>query len=126
VVGQDQALCAQGVDRINQGAQIGRIVQLQIRLLVDQLAQSEITLEVTPRALQAIANEGYDPLYGARPLKRVIQQRIQNPLATELLKGDVGAGRGVRIDYEQDGFTFAHFAPQTDQSDASQTAETIA
>ncbi|MFM8252603.1 MAG: ATP-dependent chaperone ClpB [Planctomycetota bacterium] len=92
--------------------QIGRIVQLQVRLLVDQLAQSEVVLDVTPRALQAIAHEGYDPAFGARPLKRVIQQRIQNPLATELLRGDVGAGRGVRVDFQQDGFTFEHFLPQ--------------
>jgi ATP-dependent Clp protease ATP-binding subunit ClpB len=101
--------------------QIGRIVQLQIRLLIDQLAQSEVVLDVTPRALQAIANEGYDPAFGARPLKRVIQQRIQNPLATELLRGDVGAGRGVRVDFQQDGFTFELFSPQTEAT-APQTA----
>ena len=85
--------------------QIGRIVDLQLDLLRDQLAAREISLEVTDRARQAISNEGYDPMYGARPLKRVIQQRIQNPLATEILKGNVAEGGGVRIDYDGD-FTF--------------------
>jgi ATP-dependent Clp protease ATP-binding subunit ClpB len=61
---------------------------------------------VTDRALKAIAAEGYDPAYGARPLKRVIQQRIQNPLATELLKGTIQEGHGVRIDYGGEDFTF--------------------
>ena len=91
--------------------QIGRIVQLQIEHLSQQLAAQNVTLAVTPKAMQAIGNEGYDPTYGARPLKRVIQQRIQNPLATEILKGDLPEGGGVRIDFEQDGFIFTNFEP---------------
>jgi ATP-dependent Clp protease ATP-binding subunit ClpB len=63
-------------------------------------------LEVTEAARNHIAAEGYDPTYGARPLKRIIQQRLQNPLATELLRGDYAEGATVRIDYVADGFTF--------------------
>ena len=57
-----------------------------------QLAEKGIRLEVTNAALSAIAEEGYDPTYGARPLKRVIQQRMQNPLAVEMLKQEFGEG----------------------------------
>ena len=66
--------------------QIHDIVRIQTRLLARRLAGAGITLEITPAAMDAIAEEGYDPLYGARPLKRVIQQRIENALAVELLK----------------------------------------
>ncbi|MGN6136767.1 MAG: ATP-dependent chaperone ClpB, partial [Aureliella sp.] len=84
--------------------QIHDIVGLQLKRLEKQLAANNIEMEVTPRAVQAIADEGYDPAYGARPLKRVIQRRIQNPLATELLKGHIAEGGRVRIDYVNDGF----------------------
>ncbi|MFO0902938.1 MAG: ATP-dependent chaperone ClpB [Pirellulales bacterium] len=86
--------------------QISRIVQFQIKRLVDQLEAQGIKLEVTPRALAALAAEGYDPTYGARPLKRVIQQRIQNVLASELLRGTVKEGGGMVVDHHDDGFTF--------------------
>ncbi len=57
-------------------------------------------------ALAALAEEGFDPSYGARPLKRVIQQRLQNPLAAELLRGEFGEGSLVRIDHRDGEFTF--------------------
>ncbi|HUE71017.1 MAG TPA: ATP-dependent chaperone ClpB [Pirellulaceae bacterium] len=90
--------------------QIGRIVDLQLKRLEDQLAQQEVTIEVTPAARKQIAIEGYDPVYGARPLKRIIQQRLQNPLATEILRGRIPPGSGVRIDYEGEEFSFAPMA----------------
>ncbi len=93
--------------------QIGRIVQLQVKRLAKQLELQGIELDVTPRALAAVASEGYDPQYGARPLKRVIQQRIQNPLASELLRGSIQEGQGVRVDHLEDGYTFAPFTPAT-------------
>ena len=65
----------------------------------EQLEQHGMALEVTDAALDEIAREGYDPTYGARPLKRVIQQQMQNPLATEILKGRFGEGVTVRVDY---------------------------
>ncbi|MEX2560213.1 MAG: ATP-dependent chaperone ClpB, partial [Pirellulales bacterium] len=83
-----------------------RIVELQVERLRKQLAQNDMTLEVTPAALDEIAAAGYDPVYGARPLKRVIQQRIQNPLATEILKGTLSAESGVRVDFRDGEFTF--------------------
>ena len=85
---------------------IHKIVGLQVERLKKMMAQKEIELEVTDRAINAIALEGYDPTYGARPLKRVIQQRLQNPLAVELLKKDSVAGTRVRIDFMDGEFTF--------------------
>ena len=69
---------------------------------------------VTDAARKAISDEGYDPLYGARPLKRVIQQRLQNPLATEILKGNIPAGSGVRIDFAGEEYTFTPMAAPPD------------
>jgi ATP-dependent Clp protease ATP-binding subunit ClpB len=86
--------------------QIRRIVGLQVERLGRQLESHGMKLEVTAEAMDAIAREGYDPTYGARPLKRVIQQQIQNPLASEILKGRFGEGVTVRVDFREDGFTF--------------------
>jgi ATP-dependent Clp protease ATP-binding subunit ClpB len=64
-------------------------------------------LTVTDKAVNAIATEGYDPAYGARPLKRAIQQRIQNPLAVELLKRETNTGgEAVTVDYADGEFIF--------------------
>ena len=81
-------------------AQIHRIVELQLELLRKQLHERQIELEFTPAVVEHIAEVGYDPAYGARPLKRVIQRELQNPLATELLKGNVVEGGAVRVDVE--------------------------
>ena len=86
--------------------QIRHIVTLQIERLQRQLAQSDLRLEVTEAAINEIAARGYDPTYGARPLKRVIQQQIQNPLATELLRGQFAEGSLIRVDFRHDDFTF--------------------
>ncbi|HEX7378375.1 MAG TPA: ATP-dependent chaperone ClpB [Pirellulales bacterium] len=83
-----------------------RIVQIQVDRLQKQLAGHDIQLQVTAAALDEIAKLGYDPSYGARPLKRVIQQQIQNPLATEILKGTLGPETGVRVDYRAGEFVF--------------------
>jgi ATP-dependent Clp protease ATP-binding subunit ClpB len=63
-------------------------------------------LEVTEAARNEIANRGYDPAMGARPLKRVIQNELQNPLATELLKGQFPEDSTIKIDYDGTDFTF--------------------
>ncbi len=84
--------------------EIGQIVDLQIELLARRLAEQELELVVTPAARHAIGDEGYDPVYGARPLKRVIQQRIANPMATEILKGDLSGRRGIRVDFDGEQF----------------------
>jgi len=85
-----------------------KIVDLQIKSLRKQLGRAGITLEITDQALDALAAQGYDPIYGARPLKRVIQQKLQNALATELLRGEFKEGSIVRVDVRGDEFMFAH------------------
>jgi ATP-dependent Clp protease ATP-binding subunit ClpB len=86
--------------------QIRKVVELQVKLLSKQLLKQGITLSVSEAALNEIAVEGYEPAFGARPLKRVIQQRLLNPLSTELLKGEISGEQGVRIDYRDGEFLF--------------------
>ena len=86
---------------------IRRIVEIQMKRLVGQAEKAGIGLEYSEASLDEIARLGYDPVFGARPLKRVIQQQLQNALATELLSGKFPEGSRVRIDFVQDGFTFA-------------------
>jgi ATP-dependent Clp protease ATP-binding subunit ClpB len=84
--------------------EIRQIVDLQLTILEKRLESNFLTLVVTEAARAAIAEEGYDPVYGARPLKRVIQQRIANPLATELLKNSGSGEREVSVDFVDDSF----------------------
>ncbi len=86
--------------------QIGAIVDIQLGRLRQRLAQRGITLEMTPEAVRAIAEEGFDPTFGARPLKRVIQQRIENAMATRLLTGEIGDGDHVVVRFVGMSFTF--------------------
>jgi ATP-dependent Clp protease ATP-binding subunit ClpB len=86
--------------------EIRKIVTLQVKHLDAQLEQHGIRLEVTEAALDTIAEKGYDPTFGARPLKRVIQQYVQNPLAVELLKQELPEGCAVRVDSDGDTFSF--------------------
>jgi ATP-dependent Clp protease ATP-binding subunit ClpB len=76
---------------------IEAIAGIQLKGLQSRLAKMDISLELTPDALAAIANVGYDPVYGARPLKRAIQQEIENPLAKEILAGKFVAGDTVHV-----------------------------
>ena len=87
-------------------AQIRKIVTLQLAGLSSRLQQSGLSLEVTDAAIDQIADSGYDPTYGARPLKRVIQREIQNPLATSILKAQYDEGTTIRADFDGDRFTF--------------------
>jgi ATP-dependent Clp protease ATP-binding subunit ClpB len=82
------------------------IVDIQLRRLSDLLAQQQIKLEVTPAAKAQLADEGYDRTYGARPLKRTIQRRLQDPLAMELLQSRFVAGDTVRVDAEHGEYRF--------------------
>jgi ATP-dependent Clp protease ATP-binding subunit ClpB len=75
-----------------------RIVDIQIRHLHDLLAERHIGLELSDVARQHLADAGYDPVYGARPLKRVIQREVQDPLALALLRGEFTEGDTVRVD----------------------------
>ena len=85
---------------------IRRIVMIQVERLVSQAAKAGITLDCTEAAIDEIARLGYDPVYGARPLKRAIQQQLQNELARELLSGKFPEGSSVKVDFVQDGFVF--------------------
>ncbi len=93
-----------------QVGQITQIARLQTKELRRLLADRELKLEVTDEAIDALAAEGYDPLYGARPLRRVLQRRIENPLSTELLEGRFPEGSIIRVSYEDGQFRFSHVA----------------
>jgi ATP-dependent Clp protease ATP-binding subunit ClpB len=86
-----------------------RIVDLQIAAVARLLAERKLGLEVTPAAKQLIVDEGYDPVYGARPLKRAVQRLLQNPLALAVLEGKYAEGDVVRADRAKEGtaLTFA-------------------
>ncbi len=81
-------------------AHVKSIASIQLKNLSARLAQMEMTLEVSDAALAEIANAGFDPIYGARPLKRAIQSEIENPLAKEILNGNFVAKDTVRVDYK--------------------------
>lgn len=83
-------------------AQMGAIVDIQIGRLEALLAGRKMTLEITPGARDFLAGEGYDPVYGARPLKRTIQRRLQNPLAQMILDGRLRDGAHIRVTAEGD------------------------
>ncbi|MBL8811134.1 MAG: ATP-dependent chaperone ClpB [Planctomycetaceae bacterium] len=87
--------------------EIREIVDLQLKKLSSTLEKNGYRLEVSESARQLLASEGYDPTYGARPLKRVIQQRLQNSLANELLAGNFTSGDTIMIDAARDGFVFS-------------------
>jgi ATP-dependent Clp protease ATP-binding subunit ClpB len=87
-------------------AQIGEIVEIQLARLRKLLAERKLGLELTSAARAALGEEGYDPVYGARPLKRAIQQRIQNPLALQLLQGGFREGDTILVDAGEGGFSF--------------------
>ncbi|WP_289284333.1 MULTISPECIES: ATP-dependent chaperone ClpB [unclassified Methylophaga] len=89
-----------------QQAQIRAIAEIQLSHLRARLAEREMKLMLSDEALDLIASEGFDPVYGARPLKRVIQQEIENPLAQDLLSGKFSAGDTVNIDVEADKLVF--------------------
>jgi ATP-dependent Clp protease ATP-binding subunit ClpB len=80
--------------------QIAEIVDLQLGRLRERLAERRIELELTDAAKEALVEAGWDPAYGARPLKRAIQRLVENPLALRLLEGDFGEGDTIRVDAE--------------------------
>ena len=84
--------------------QIRKIVVLQIEKLEQQLVENHYRLNISERAIDAISNEGYDPVYGARPLKRVIQRRLQNKIATELLRREENDGGSIHVDFIEDDY----------------------
>jgi len=86
--------------------QLGEIVELQLERLRERLADRGLKLELTDDAKQAIGDAGWDPTYGARPLKRAIQRLLENPLALRLLEGDFGEGDTIRVDAQNSDLVF--------------------
>jgi ATP-dependent Clp protease ATP-binding subunit ClpB len=93
--------------------QLTRIVDVQLEHLRKRLASRNIKLDVTAEAERLLADEGYDPTYGARPLKRVIQQRLENPIASRILRGEFGDGDVIHVDADaaKRDFAFSKGAP---------------
>jgi ATP-dependent Clp protease ATP-binding subunit ClpB len=86
--------------------EIRQIVDIQLRGLEQRLAERKLTVTLTDAARDYLANKGYDPAFGARPLKRLIQREIQDPLAMKLLSGDIHDGDTLEIDAGEGGLTF--------------------
>jgi ATP-dependent Clp protease ATP-binding subunit ClpB len=86
---------------------IRSIARIQLRKLSQRLARMEMGLEVTDRALDELAKAGFDPVFGARPLKRAIQERIENPLAKDILEGRFGPKDKVVADARNGAIVFA-------------------
>jgi ATP-dependent Clp protease ATP-binding subunit ClpB len=91
--------------------QLREIADLQAESLKQMLAARELELTLTMAARDALAEEGYDPQFGARPLKRTLQRRVQTPLALRLLQGEFKPGGGVVVDFRGGAFTFESRAP---------------
>ncbi len=87
--------------------QIRAITEIQIGYLHQRLADRDMGLEVSRGALDRLGEAGFDPVYGARPLKRAIQQQLENPLAQEILAGVFGAGDVIHVNVASDGLTFS-------------------
>jgi len=88
--------------------EIKSIVEIQLKRMRQNLASRKLALEITDRAKAFIAEKGYDPVYGARPLKRTIQRLIQDPLAVKILEGEFKEGDRVTIDADGEGLLFGH------------------
>jgi len=98
----DEAVVFHALDQKN----IQAIAKIQLRVLEERLARMDMKLEVTSRALGQLAKEGFDPVFGARPLKRAIQRDIENPLSTLILEGRFGPKDVIPVDYEDGRFSF--------------------
>ena len=87
--------------------QLKEIAQIQLEYLRQRLAQRDMGLEISPKALSKLAEAGFDPVFGARPLKRAIQTEIENPLARRILEGGFPPGGTVKVGYEGGAFVFS-------------------
>jgi ATP-dependent Clp protease ATP-binding subunit ClpB len=90
--------------------EIAAIVDIQVRALAQRLADRRLDIELTGAARQYLAEKGYDPVFGARPLKRLIQKEVQDFLALALLRGEFSEGDRVVVDREGDGLTYRRAA----------------
>jgi ATP-dependent Clp protease ATP-binding subunit ClpB len=86
--------------------QMHKIIDIQLTRFAERLAKRDIAIELLPAAKDYLAEVGWDPQYGARPLKRAVQQYLENPLATHVIRGDYPPGTHLRVDRGPDGLTF--------------------
>ncbi len=100
----DEVVVFHGLDQRH----IESIARIQLRALEHRLEKMDMKLDVSPAALAELAKSGFDPVFGARPLKRAIQQRIENPVAKLILEGRFGPKDVVPVDMENGEFTFGH------------------
>jgi len=91
--------------------EIAGIVDIQLRRLQERLADRKLAIAIAPAAREYLSMKGYDPTFGARPLKRLIQREVQDPLAMKLLGGDIREGDAVEVDREGDSLTFRRLEP---------------
>jgi ATP-dependent Clp protease ATP-binding subunit ClpB len=103
--------------------EIKSIVEIQLRRLRQNLANRKLDLEISERAKALLADKGYDPVYGARPLKRTIQRLIQDPLAVKILEGEFKEGDRVKIDSDGEALIFDH--GDTISADETWSARTL-
>jgi ATP-dependent Clp protease ATP-binding subunit ClpB len=98
----DEIVVFQALDAKN----IGAIAKIQLNILEQRLQKMDMDLDVTEAGLQKIAEAGFDPVYGARPLKRAIQQQIENPLSKQILEGRFGPKDKIRVDVKNGELAF--------------------
>ncbi len=104
--------------------QLVQIVDIQLRRLQALLSDRKVQLELTDAARERLAEEGYDPVYGARPLKRVMQRRIQDPLALKMLQGEFEDGDRVAVDFRDGEFLFEAL-PERARADATGSEQMV-
>jgi ATP-dependent Clp protease ATP-binding subunit ClpB len=89
---------------------IRKIVDIQLGYLHERLAEREISIHLSDAARDKLADAGFDPVYGARPLKRAIQQQVENPLAQQILQGHFKPGDVIEVGVEDDRLDFQNAA----------------
>ena len=99
----DDVIIFQSLDE----SELARIVDIQLGRLEQRLAQQNLTLDVDAAAKKLLASEGYDPQFGARPLKRAIQEHLLDPLATKLLAGEFKPGEKIKVSVDKEALSFA-------------------
>jgi ATP-dependent Clp protease ATP-binding subunit ClpB len=77
-----------------------KIVLIQLELLRERLAEHKIDIQLSDSALEHVVRVGYDPAYGARPLKRALQKELENPLGRLMVKGEIRGGQTIQVDYD--------------------------
>ena len=95
--------------------EVEQIVDLQMKEIAERLREQGLDVELTEAARSWLAREGFDPQFGARPLRRALQRHVESPLSIRLLRGDFENGSKVVVDAGEDGITFRSDIPPSDQ-----------